>query len=370
MNDQKLLLDAILKFPDEDAPRLMYADEIRANGDIDRAEFIQLQIALERGAPDDPTRPEMVARKNELLRLHGDLWAAEVADPHVNEVRFRRGFVEDMETTARRFISKPEWSRRVPLRVARLSRAAGSAVALTTTPNFAGLEALVIHDDRFGDDDLTGLVASAGTRLTALMVSGRSPFNGLAISNRGVGALAGSGLLGNLTTLALGTNGTVGSAALRMLAVRGGGLRHLQLVNTDIGDHGARLIADGVFPNLVSLCVYGSRIGDAGLRALIRAPGLPNLRRLSLRSGALTDAGLLAVARSAAAARLDRLELDRGLGGTFDTSPYDEIRQAHPQLEVVEDWSEFTMLGFDEAPFRISNFVNAHGLERRPWVGR
>jgi hypothetical protein len=183
-----------------------------------------------------------------------------------------------------------------------------------------------------------------------------------------VSALAGSGLLGNLTTLALGTDGTVGSAALRTLAVRGGGLRHLQLVNTDLGDHGARLIADGAFPNLVSLCVYGSRIGGAGLRALMHAPGLPNLRRLGLRSGALTDAGLLAVAQSATATRLARLELERGLGGTSDTSPYDEIRRARPNLEVVEDWSNFTMLGFDEAPFRISNFVNAHGQERRPRV--
>jgi uncharacterized protein (TIGR02996 family) len=42
------LLDAILDAPGDDAPRLMYADWLRENGDDTRADFIETQIALAR----------------------------------------------------------------------------------------------------------------------------------------------------------------------------------------------------------------------------------------------------------------------------------------------------------------------------------
>lgn len=48
MTDERSLLDAILAHPDEDMPRLMYADWLQEHGQDERAEFIRVQIELAR----------------------------------------------------------------------------------------------------------------------------------------------------------------------------------------------------------------------------------------------------------------------------------------------------------------------------------
>lgn len=46
MNDEQALLAAILTEPDEDTPRLVYADWLQEYGNENRAQFIRLQVAL------------------------------------------------------------------------------------------------------------------------------------------------------------------------------------------------------------------------------------------------------------------------------------------------------------------------------------
>ena len=45
---ERALLTAIADSPDEDTPRLVYADWLDENGDPDKAEFIRVQIELAR----------------------------------------------------------------------------------------------------------------------------------------------------------------------------------------------------------------------------------------------------------------------------------------------------------------------------------
>lgn len=66
----------------------MYADEIWANGDEKRAEFIQLQIALERGDPKDPMRPEMVAQKERVAPV---TWGSVSRRPPIPFARWGAG---------------------------------------------------------------------------------------------------------------------------------------------------------------------------------------------------------------------------------------------------------------------------------------
>src|SRR5262245_43514127 len=47
-------LRAVAGQPDEDAPRLVYADWLDEHGDPDRAEFIRVQCALARSGLDHP----------------------------------------------------------------------------------------------------------------------------------------------------------------------------------------------------------------------------------------------------------------------------------------------------------------------------
>jgi uncharacterized protein (TIGR02996 family) len=49
--DGRLLYAAIVREPEEDTPRLMYADWLEENGDPERAEFIRLQVELSRMPP-------------------------------------------------------------------------------------------------------------------------------------------------------------------------------------------------------------------------------------------------------------------------------------------------------------------------------
>lgn len=48
MSDRAALLAAIRQFPEEDAPRLIYADWLDEHGESERAEFIRVQIELAR----------------------------------------------------------------------------------------------------------------------------------------------------------------------------------------------------------------------------------------------------------------------------------------------------------------------------------
>lgn len=73
MTDRERLLKAILAHPDEDAPRLMYADEIEAD-EPERAEFIRVGCELARTEPFSPRAVELVRREMELWSRAGPDW--------------------------------------------------------------------------------------------------------------------------------------------------------------------------------------------------------------------------------------------------------------------------------------------------------
>jgi uncharacterized protein (TIGR02996 family) len=91
------LLEAVLASPDEDRPRLAYADWCDKNAQPERAEFIRAQIDLARLPSSDPRRLALLRRAEALLELHGPRWVApltaELGCPWGFWV-FRRGFVE------------------------------------------------------------------------------------------------------------------------------------------------------------------------------------------------------------------------------------------------------------------------------------
>jgi uncharacterized protein (TIGR02996 family) len=71
MNDGDALLAAILANPDDDTPRLVYADWLQENGQPERAEFIRLQLQLL-----NAYTPEDDARQDGLLDKHLEEWTA------------------------------------------------------------------------------------------------------------------------------------------------------------------------------------------------------------------------------------------------------------------------------------------------------
>jgi uncharacterized protein (TIGR02996 family) len=107
MSDEDALLAAILAHPDEDTPRLAYADWLDEHADAlpgrapeeghGRAEFIRLQIELARGGLDPQERTSAETRCAELQAAHGGSWLASLraacGDGPRPGVQFHRGFV-------------------------------------------------------------------------------------------------------------------------------------------------------------------------------------------------------------------------------------------------------------------------------------
>lgn len=54
MTDRDALLAAIIAEPDEDTPRLMFADWLQENGEADRGEFVRLQVEAGAAEPFSP----------------------------------------------------------------------------------------------------------------------------------------------------------------------------------------------------------------------------------------------------------------------------------------------------------------------------
>src|SRR5262245_46162790 len=93
MTERDALLAAVLAEPDDDGPRLVFADWLDDHGEPERAELIRLQIdRVRRSFPRDEfsTRWE---REERLLRAHEMAWVGPIANL-VQGARFRRGFVE------------------------------------------------------------------------------------------------------------------------------------------------------------------------------------------------------------------------------------------------------------------------------------
>jgi uncharacterized protein (TIGR02996 family) len=98
MSDETALLRAIAAHPDEDTPRLAFADYIEERGNADRAAFIRGQIELASLKDDSPRRREVAFRCRQLLDAHEEKWLEPRAAFKL-DWGWSRGFVETFSTT-------------------------------------------------------------------------------------------------------------------------------------------------------------------------------------------------------------------------------------------------------------------------------
>lgn len=102
MSDRDALLAAILANPDEDTPRLMFADWLKENGDSDRGEFVRLQVEAAHAEPFSPSARPLAADAQRLLERHAGEWTRHLAERTVAR-QFVRGFVEQVTVNAATF---------------------------------------------------------------------------------------------------------------------------------------------------------------------------------------------------------------------------------------------------------------------------
>lgn len=109
MTDEATLLKAVLDAPDDDAPRLAYAQWSDAQGDavsVARGELIRAQIDLMHTSPEviKAGRAFVVQHRiKALIDRHGASWAGAIAG-WVDAYHFVRGFVGWIKLSAQRFL--------------------------------------------------------------------------------------------------------------------------------------------------------------------------------------------------------------------------------------------------------------------------
>ncbi|MEO8707275.1 MAG: TIGR02996 domain-containing protein [Kofleriaceae bacterium] len=143
--DEAALLAQVYAAPDDDAPRLVYADWLQERGDL-RGEFIALQIERARGKARSGARQ----REDELVARYGVKWAKPlgIGKAYVGHMRvgatFARGFPNTAVTQAITF--DPAWSTvrtcNVPPTDARCQVRALRRVTAATTSDIIALAAL------------------------------------------------------------------------------------------------------------------------------------------------------------------------------------------------------------------------------------
>jgi small GTP-binding protein len=146
------------------------------------------------------------------------------------------------------------------------------------------LEEIFTRDDSVSWDDLAPLVECSGLRRLALP--------GANLGEAGARAIAEN--LTNLQSLSLRDN-HVGEAGARAIAEKLTNLYKLYLDSNSVGEAGAKAIAENL-TNLQSLGLANNNVGDAGAKAI--AERLTTLQRLNLSANNVGEVGAIAIAEN------------------------------------------------------------------------
>jgi len=288
------LLDKILAAPDDDAPRLVWADWLTERGDP-RGELIHVQCALAAGRSDGETRAALLARERALLTEHGR-WlldalgldgertaVAGVDDAPSGGARahFHRGLLDVLEVPIEHWVAAED--------------------ALVETP----LTALVLTDVDARHAEALATLRGPPTLATLALV--RSFLDG-----GGAGAaLAASPMVRGLRSLSLARaaiRDQAGAALVRAAAFDG--LEELELTGNRLGAGFADALAAAPWLGDVrTLRLDECHLGDDGVAALARAPGWRSLRTLRLDACSVHAPGAIALASSTALRSLTHLSL-------------------------------------------------------------
>jgi uncharacterized protein (TIGR02996 family) len=263
---EEAFLRDVGEHPDDDAPRLAYADWLQEQPDPvrqARGEFIVAQCAVARDEERGAHREQWKKRTRALLKQYRDDW---LPFPFglVHRAEFRRGFLE-----------------RVTLDV-------------SSQPPQGFLDAA---QDVF--------CREPAVRHLRLIPTGAS------LSPGGLFGLLGVKCWPRLITLAL-ENNELSPETIRALAnsPRLAGLRRLVLSGNPIGPHGANALAGSIYlTGLEALVLNLTGVGGAGITALARSPHLGRLLFLGLSGNNIEPAGLIELARSTQLSSLRALDL-------------------------------------------------------------
>jgi uncharacterized protein (TIGR02996 family) len=278
--DEVGLLRAIRAVPEDDTPRLVYADWLDENGQPERAEFIRVSCRLAGLDLYDPEFFPLHWRRGQLLTdARRKAWGELPVKP-VKEKHFHRGFIDNISLQASVFLAgADQLFSQIPLRTVRPLRIGPVWDELLASPHLLRVRVLDLHHS-----------AMSGVRCRALAACSQ---------------------LANLHELNLGANPMGAAGVQAILGSRYlGNLRRLDLNSSAVGNDAlAALVGNNNFPHLRRLDLSANKIGPEGVGHLVRAPWLSRLESLNLSGNPLGDAGVHQLAESGLLAGHRSLEL-------------------------------------------------------------
>jgi uncharacterized protein (TIGR02996 family) len=354
MTHDEVFLQDILAQPEDDAPRLVYADWLEEHGRSERAELIRTQVALAGMGPGDLRRWPLLARERQLVATHGKGWAGPLRRL-VRRWQFRRGFVEAVTLPAADFLRRGEdLFRLAPLRRVRLTTAADLLGELALCPLLGRLSGL----------DLRHTQGMTIQRLQMLLNS--RYLDGLrSLGLRGTGACNGPGLralgrcprLTGLTELDVSDYRRDVERGLRSAYRAGltrGGHWHEQ-TRTSVLDEGAmRALAESTFLGelrSLGLSGYGVSLHPEARDCFLQSSLLGRLDTLDLSMDFARDDGpsfLARLARCPQASGLRVLRLRRihgPVGGHWRVEFVGWYLEGLVSLELEDAWPPINALG-------------------------
>ena len=345
-SDESAFLRAILADPDDDAPRLVFADWLDEHAQSERAEFIRVQCALASLTDGDPAGPALRRRETELREAPV---LKPLLPPGVTGT-LQRGFLDEVAVDAEVCLRQgPGWLRDWPLRRLGVTR-------LTPTHFPEAVIRAIVVGKRLRGLSLAGGVspASLASLLAAPELAGLRSVRLSCPPTLAAGQAEVLASLPRLEELNLEVN-RLGAEVVRDLVAWPGWptLRRLHLSENQLGPDGALLLAAappaaaleslslgrnylyerGVtalatarLPALRSLDLNGNECGDGGLRALLASPLAGQLTELNLGGNALTASAVAILADWPGLRQLRGLSLH---GGSFAPALPTLIRSPH-----------------------------------------
>jgi uncharacterized protein (TIGR02996 family) len=275
---------AILDAPDDDTPRLVFADWLEDHGEEAHAEFIRLQCRLAVHPQEDDQWLAWKIREEELWAVLHPKWQSLGLKPGLALGCFRRGFVVSEKATL--LISEEETIRNADDRWTFLLDVPYLETFCHVGPGFFASRQLArvvwLNCQRSGvrDESLTPLATSphlSRLRRLDLFRNHTGP--------AGASALAACPSLTGLVELFLDENNHLGDAGVAILATAPlcRTLTTLTLFETGVRDAGVIALASSPYlGKLEVLRLHGNLVGAAGVNALANSTCLPSLRELTL----------------------------------------------------------------------------------------
>jgi len=296
VNPKKPFLDMIRESPHDDTPRLVFADFLEENNDAERAEFIRVQCELARPKVKRSRRQALKLREAELLNAHRLDWLKPLPDWARRKAKFERGFINEINTTALRFMRDVEKAFEIePIHQARIRNVQRKLVPkLAECEHLSALTRLSLASQDLGTHIIPLFESPHFPRSIELNLTSNQ------LTNESFQFWLQAPLHDRLQSLSLGHNPITSASVIDLCELPGlTKLKSLNLRSIALDSSGITAIAQNPrFAQLEELILTNCRIGSDEIRILSQSPHLRKLRILDLSGCRLGTDGVLALASS------------------------------------------------------------------------